>query len=260
MKKLVVRILIALVVLVLLAVLAASLFLDGAVKRGVESYGPKFTKVEVKLGSVSLSLIAGSGKMTKLVVGNPEGYKTPAAINMGTASLALNSKSLLSDKIVVKSINVQGPEITFETDFKISNLKKILANLEETTGGGEQGGDRAKQAQTTQGKAGRKLEVDDMLISGGKIHVSITSLAGKSATIPLPEIHLTDLGKGPEGITGAELAKIVLAAIEKEAAKGASGAVADLEKSALSLTKDLGPTGTNAVKKASKTISDWLKK
>src|SRR6266699_1779086 len=93
------RILIALIVLVLLAILAAHFFLDGAIKRGVETFGPKLTKTEVTLSSASLSL--------------------------------------LSDKVIVKSVRVEGPEITFETDLKNVNLKKILANVDEATGGSE---------------------------------------------------------------------------------------------------------------------------
>src|SRR2546425_10219166 len=106
MKKIIVRLFIALLVLVALAVLAVHLFLDSAVKRAVETIGPDLTKVQVKLESVNLSLLSGSGKLSGLVVGNPEGYKTPTAIRVGTASIALQPASLLSDKIIVQSINV----------------------------------------------------------------------------------------------------------------------------------------------------------
>src|SRR5512137_1026009 len=108
MKKLIIRLIIALVVVVILAVLAVSLFLDGAIKRGVETFGPKLTKVDVKLDSVSVSLLSGAGSIKGLVVGNPQGFKTPSAINVGAASLALKLSSLLSDKIIIKSIKVQG--------------------------------------------------------------------------------------------------------------------------------------------------------
>jgi hypothetical protein len=80
MKKLLVRIAIGLVVLIVLVALGIHFFLDSAVKKGVETLGPKMTKVDVKLDSVSISLLSGSGKIKGLVVGNPEGYKTPHAI------------------------------------------------------------------------------------------------------------------------------------------------------------------------------------
>src|SRR5213593_604000 len=101
MKKIVIRILLALVILLVLAVVAVGLLLDGAVKRGVETGGPLRTKVAVKLDSVSLSILSGSGKMKGLVVGNPEGFKTPNAIQVGTASVSVSPSSVFSDKIVV---------------------------------------------------------------------------------------------------------------------------------------------------------------
>ena len=245
MKKLLVRILIAVVILVILGVLAVGFFLDSAVKRGIETVGPMVTKVEIKLDAVSLSLLSGSGKVKGLVVGNPEGFKTPSAIQVGTASMALQPGSLLSDKVVIKSVNVQAPEITFETDLKQNNLSKIVANIQAATGGSESSGKPA--APSKEAKAGKKLQVDDFLITGGKIHVNVTALGGQSATVPLPEIHLTGLGQGPDGITAAELSQRVLSAIEKEAVKASSGAVASLTKDAANLTKGLGTNTTGVI-------------
>jgi hypothetical protein len=258
MKKLFFRLLIVLVIVVVLAVVAIGLFLDSAIKRGVETVGPMLTKVEVKLESVSLSLLSGSGKIKGLVVGNPEGYKTPSAINVGAASLVLSPGSLLSDKIVIKSIEVQAPEITFETDLKANNLSKILANLDAATGGGEK-----EPAKTTETKPPKKLEVDTFSIIGGKIHVSVTgvtALSGKSATIPLPAIHLKDLGKDSDGITAAELMKVVLTTVIESATKEASGAVTDLGKGAVYMAKDLGVTDTNSAGKVTKSLGDLFKK
>jgi len=135
MKKLLVRIFIGLVVLLIAAVLIAGFSLDGIVKRGIETFGPKLTKVDIKLDKVALSLFSGSGKIDGLVVGNPEGFKTPQAIRVGSISLVLSPGSLLSDKVVIKSITVDAPEITYETGAGGSNLKKILANLNEATAG-----------------------------------------------------------------------------------------------------------------------------
>ena len=255
MKKIIVRLLIALVVVVILAVLAVGLFLDNAIKAAVETIGPKVTKVDIKLRSVSLSLLSGGGTIKCLVVGNPAGFKTPFAINVGEASLALTPKSLLSDKIIVKSIRVQGPEITYETNLKNSNLSTIVANMQGATGSGQK-----EPAQPKEGKPAKKLEVDEFTISGGKIHVSVTALGGGTATVPLPDIHLTDLGTGPDGITPEDLTIKVLGAIEQGAAKAAAGAVADIAKGAVYVAKDIGNAGTNAVQSVTKGIGNLFKK
>lgn len=259
MKKWIFRLFIGLVVLVILGVVAVALFMNGAIKRGVETVGPMVTKTDVRLQSVSLSLLSGSGKIQGLVVGNPEGFKTPSAINVGSASLALSPGSLLSDKILIKSINVQGPEITFETDLKSNNLSKLLANLEAATGGTQQ--EPARAPAPPEAKAGKKLQVNDFLISGGKVHVSVTALGGKSVTVPLPEIHLAALGTGPDGITPTELTAKVLRTVIESASKEAATAVADIGKGALVLGKDaVGATATNSVEKVTKSIGDLFKK
>src|SRR5215831_17669655 len=169
MKRILRRLIFILIVLVVLAVLGSYLFLGTIIKKGVETVGPKITKTDVKLNSVTLSFLSGSGKIKGFVVGNPQGFKSPAAISVGTANLALEPRSLFADKVIVKDISVDAPEITFETDLTAVNLKKILSNIEETTGGG---GEKSASPQTNQpvlsqpaeSNAGKKLEVDNFLI------------------------------------------------------------------------------------------------
>jgi len=253
MKKHLLRIGIGLVVLIILAVLMVSLFLDGAVKRAVETIGPRLTKVEVKLDRVRLSLLSGSGRISGLRVGNPEGFKTPQAISVGSASIALDPGSLLSDKIVIRKIELVAPDITFEGGFGGNNLGRILANLNEVTGAS----DTNAPAQPAAAKPGKKLEVDDFLITDAKVHVSVTGMDGKPLVVPIPEIHLADLGTGPDGITAADLIRQVLSAIQQSAIKAADSAVADLGKSA---TTDLGKSATESADKIGKSVGDLFKK
>jgi uncharacterized protein involved in outer membrane biogenesis len=261
MKKIIVRVLIALVVVVVLAVLAVGLFLDKAIKAGVETIGPKVTKVDVKLQSVRLSLFSGGGTIKGLVLGNPAGFKSSSAINVGEASLSLAPKSLLSDKIIVKSIRVQGPEITYETNLKNSNLSTIVANMQETAGGGSKEPAKPQEpAQPKEAKPAKKLEVDEVIITGGKIHVAVTALGGGTATVPLPDIHLQDLGTGPDGITPEDLTIKILGAIEQDTVKAAASAVADIAKGAVNIAKDAVGTGSNAVQSVTKGIGNLFKK
>jgi hypothetical protein len=258
MKKFIIRSLIALLILIVLAVIGVSLFLDAGIKKGVETVGPLVVKVPIKLDSVSLSLLSGSGKIGGLVVGNPEGYKTPSAISVASASLALQPGSLLSDKIVIKSIKVQGPEITYETDLKASNLGKILDNLETSTGGDKEPTKGPEQPKAS--KPAKKLQVDEFVIEGGRIHVSVTALGGKSATVPLPPIRLPRMGEGPEGITAAELTKVVLKKVLDSATKEGANAVSELAKGAVLMGKEASKTPVDSAEKVTKGIGDLFKK
>jgi len=258
MKKLLIRVLIGLVVLVIVVVVAIGLFLDSAIKKGVETVGPQIAKVEIKLDGVSLSLLSGSGKVKGLIVGNPEGYKTPNAISVGSASLAVSPGSVLSDKIVVKSVRVEAPEITFEGGLAGNNLSKILDNVNATVGGTT---DKAAKPESKDQKGGKKLQVDDFLITGAKVKVSIKGTGGFAAPVPLPDIHLTNLGQGPDGITPAELTQKVLSAITESTLKNAAGVITDAAKGMVdTATKTATETATEAVGSATKSVTDIFKK
>src|SRR5436305_15282404 len=114
MKKFLIGIVVLVVVVVIGTVVAVAVLLDSGIKRGVETLGPQLTKVDVKLDGVSVSLLSGSGKINGLVVGNPAGYQTPHALRVDAASLALMPGSIFSDKIIIKSIRVESPDIYYE--------------------------------------------------------------------------------------------------------------------------------------------------
>ena len=252
MKKIILGIGISLIIVILIGLVWFGLSLDGLVKRGVETVGPKLTKVDIKLEQVTLSLLSGGGQIRGLVVGNPEGFQTSHAISVGNAVLAVRPGSLLAGKIVIPTIKVEAPEITLETGLNGTNLKKILDNLGETTGGT----DTNAVAKPKPTEPGKKFEVDDFLITGAKLNFTVTGLGGQTAT--LPDIHLTNLGKGSEGITSAELTKVVLTAIEKAAANYVAEHAGDIVKGATGLVKGL--TNNAAMGNLGKGLGDLLKK
>jgi uncharacterized protein involved in outer membrane biogenesis len=227
LKKILWGVVITLVVLIIVGIIIASAFLGDIVKKGVETVGPKITKVSIKLDEVHLSLLTGSATVKGLVVGNPAGYQTPQAISAGMIAVGVNPLSVLSDKIVVRSIHVESPEITFEGGLSGNNLSKIMDNVNAAA----QTGGTVSTNTTAQAKPSKKLEVDDFLITGAKVHVSLTDLGGKEMTLPLPPIHLTDLGKNQDGITAAELTRSVLDAIVAATVKAVTSASTNVGKS-----------------------------
>jgi len=231
-----------------LVVAGSLLFLGPIVKRGVEKVGPMVTKTSVKLDSATLSLLGGSGTLKGFVIGNPEGYKTPEAMKLGSVSLSIAPGSVLKEKKHIRSIKVEGPEITYETDLRGSNLGKLLDNV---SGSAEQDKKApTKDQQTTK----TKLQVDEFVLTGAKVHVNASMLG--SGTVPLPEIRLKDLGQGPDGITPAELSKRVLAVILDETVKAVAANAINLKEGG----KALGTGAIDEVKKGAGGLLDSLKK
>ena len=235
-----------LVVLAIIGAMVASLFLGDIVKKGVETVGPRITQVSVKVDEVRLTLLTGSASVKGLVVGNPAGYKTPQAISAGLISVGVNPMSVLSDKIVIRSIHVESPEITFEGGLSGNNLSTILNNVDASSK------TPASTNNTAQAKSSKKFEVDDLMITGAKVHVSLTDLQGKEMTLPLPPIHLTDLGKNPEGITATDLTRSVLRAITTATVKAVGKASTDIGKNAGNVLKgaagNAGAGSSNIIK------------
>ena len=259
MKKNIIRIAIAIVVVLLLAIAVSAFYLDSILKKGVETVGPQITKTNVKLDSASLSVLSGSGNVKGLFIGNPEGFKSESAIKLGSVKLAVKPKSVFSEKIHVTEVKVEAPEITFEGGVGTqNNLSKLLDNVQSATGG-------KGTSQPTDKASSRKIQVDDFVIRDGKINLSV-NIPGisRSATVPLPEIHLKDLGTGPEGITTADLTAKILREILQQAIPAAEKAATDLVKGASEAVKgiatDISKTATGGVQKATKSVTDLFKK
>ena len=223
-KKILLGIGIGLVVVIAAVVIIVGFFLGDVVKAGMETVGPKVTQTTLTVSSVHVGILTGSAGVNNLVLGNPDGYKSPSAISVGKTAVSVAPFSVLSDKIIIKSIEVRSPEITFEGNpFGANNLKKIMDNVNAFTGSAAAAPTTNAPVQPGAKKPAKKLEVDDFLISGAKVHFNGT-------TLPLPDIHLTDLGKGDDGITASDLTKKVLGEITSATIKAIGSSLGDAGK------------------------------
>jgi hypothetical protein len=256
MKKYIIRFGIIGVICLIVLVVVLTMSLGSIVKKGVETVGPQITRTEMKLDGATISILSGSGTLKGFLLGNPEGYKTPSAIKAGEVGVGVQPGSVLSDKIHVTHVKVINPEITFEGTLGTkNNLSKILENVDAATGSSA---NTNAPAPAPAGKgAAQKLQVDDFLISGAKVNVSMTMLGGKSLTVVIPDIHFTALGTGPDGITAGELTKRVLSEVTVSTLKAVEKGVTDLGKGATEL---LSKEATNTLDKATKSIGDLFKK
>jgi hypothetical protein len=257
-KKIILSIGIGVLVLLVVGVLVVGFFLGGIVKVGMETVGPKITQTTLTVDAVNVSLLGGSAGVKGLVLGNPAGYKAPSAISVGKASVSVSPGSIFSDKIVIRSVEIRDAEITFEGNpLGANNLTKIMNNVNAMTASAANTGTNAPAAASPGGKKpAKKLEVDDLLITGAKVHANLTGIVNKEITLPLPDIHLTDLGKNNDGLTAADLTQKVLGEVTTGTIKALTAAVTDLGKDVTGAAKD---AAQNAGKAAGEGV-DKLKK
>src|SRR5688572_3653293 len=209
-KRLPIILLIGVALLVAVAV-AGFLFLGTIVKAGVEKGGPFITKVPVTLNGATISVFDGSGQLKGFSIGNPAGFKAPQSVGVGSIAVKLEPGSLLSEKMIIRSVRVEAPEITYEAAFGGSNIGKILENIQAVASSGKTNPDQPGSK--------RKLQVDEFVITGAKLNVTASVIGGRQASLILPEIRLANLGQGPDGITAAELSATAFKEVVEAAAK-----------------------------------------
>ena len=237
---------------IVIAVVAVFIYvysnLDSIVKDAVEKYGPQYSGVTVKLDKVELSPENGVGKLTGLLIGNPSGYTTDAAIRLGSVSLSIDLASLTSDTIVIRSIVIDGPDITYEFGDGGSNIDVIGKNVEKAAGGPGTADSGVKN------ESGKKMVVESLVISSGRVAVSHPLLAGKRIGSGLPTIRLKDIGKDKkDGATPAEVVDKVMDALERQissavSASGVNGMLKGLGKGAEDAVRGLTEGAGGATK------------
>ena len=215
------KILLGVVVVILLAVGGGTWWLysslDSLVASAIREYGPQITGVSVKLSSVKIKPADGSAALRGLVIGNPKGFKTDHALSLGEISMTLDINSLTKDVILIKQISIIKPDVMYEHASGGSNLDVIQRHVEkyvtEKTGGKGDAKDKGP---------GKKMIIEHVFIKDGKAAVSAEILKGKAMTVPIPDLHLTDIGKKSNGATAGEAAKQVLGAITQSVSRAVS--------------------------------------
>jgi len=214
MKKLLKIAVIAVPVLIIVVLLVIFSSLNRIVKAGVETMGPKVTGTGVTLDKVGISPFSGQGALGGLRIGNPEGFNTPNAFELGKVSVSIDPRSLRSDTIVIREILIDAPEITFEGDLSGSNISRIRKNIESFSSKRPPAAE-AEPAPEKPAKAGKKVQIDRFTFKNGKVELAATLVKGEMISAPLPDIELTDIGKESGGATLAEAINQVFPAIYK---------------------------------------------
>ena len=248
----------ALVLLAVIVLVAVFLSLDTIVKRGVETVGPQLTRSDVKLGGVSLSPFSGSGKLSGLVVGNPAGYKTPAAIKVGKLQIAVDIASLKSDVIIIKTIHIEDPEITYEGGITgENNISRILDNVKAATGTTT----TATAKPGTAPAAGKKFVVRDVVIEGAKLRANLTGIVGQEITLPLPTLHLQNIGNDGKGVDIGEVVQQIIAPLLASITESIGKEALHLGKEAAgNILKGAGKDAGAAIEKAGDALKGLFKK
>ena len=258
MKKLM-KILIGIVIVVLVLVLALVLTLPFTigpiVKTAASVGGPKALGVPVSVGDVKLSPLAGSLVISQVKVGNPKGYSDKNAFAVDKVEVGLSLKSLLSDTVVVKKIQIDAPAITFESKDGQSNFDAMMANAKKAS-------EEEKAKPDKEKKPGKKVIIEEFTLNSGKVSYASGLTLGKALNIPLPSVTVRDIGKASGGTTAVDALTEVINGILNgltQAVTGAAGAAGDLLKGLGGSASGAAKGATEALKGAAGGVTDAAK-
>lgn len=235
--------------------------LDSLVKEAVETHGSAVTQAKVTLNEVKIEATSGAGALRGLTVGNPAGFKTPSAFELGQISIQIDSKSIGSDPIVIRDILIGAPKITYEMGSGGSNIDALQRNVDTYmkrmgAGGGAAKDDAAKK-DGAKGEEGPKLVIENLRIKDAVANVSATFMGGKTMSLNLPDMHLKDIGKKSGGASPGEVIQKVISSIGDNAGKAVSSI--DLG-GAVDKVKEGAAGAMDAVKGGASSVGDKVKK
>jgi len=230
MKKMIRSILGILLVIVVLAVIGTNLFADNAIKTAIEMAGTDALNVEVDVTKANLVFANRSLTLQKVSIANPTGYQHASLLQLDSANTAVEVKSLLSDVVKIKTMQLEGIEVVVDQRGLGNNLQEILDSLPKDV---------------DESSSSKELQIDLLEISDITVKAKLLPIPGKmdTLTLRLAPIKLTDLGTDQKMNVASLTAKILLALAGGIAEQGTGilpdGMVSALG-STLNKTADLG--------------------
>lgn len=208
---------------------------EGIVKNLVHKYGSEVTGTDVSLQGFKISLTEGEATINQIVVANPKGYSEPHFISLDGIKVKINLKSLTTDTIIIDSIVIDKPAISYEMlSLTQNNIKEIQNNVAKFSNTGKTAATPAVEKTENaekQANSSKKVIIKELLINSGELKAA-TNIAGKASNIAvkLPDIKMTGIGQAKNGDSIPQIIAKVLNQILQTASKTvATTQIADLK-------------------------------
>ncbi|MHC4187624.1 MAG: DUF748 domain-containing protein, partial [Planctomycetota bacterium] len=154
LKKILYIVLGAIAALIIVVILAITLFANTAIKKGVQIAGTKALGVNVDVDSVNLSILRGRIAINNLVIDNPPEYEHKKMLQLKNCVVDVDVGSLMSDTIHIEEITLDGMNFVLEQkSLTKNNIKDILNALPKS-----EPSDEPQQEEKEEG-AGKNLNI-----------------------------------------------------------------------------------------------------
>lgn len=205
------------------AVIAAAAFFllrpdtDSIVAGVIEREFGAVTQTQVGVSGIDLSLRDGRGRIERITVANPEGFRAPDAIVIGHVTAGIDHGGIGADPVVIDDVRIGS--VTIHAEFAETgwlNLYVLRQNLDEY-------GRSTRTAYKAVKKPGR-FRITRFVVGGGRIEVDPTVLGLERRTLTFPELEFPEIGgyrgESPDGIAKYVLYQLTFEAIRAIARSG----------------------------------------
>ena len=190
---------------VLMLVLAIPLWLGPTVVTVANKVTPEYTGTPFSLAGVSINPYTGKYGVTKLDLGNPEGYPVPTAFSVSNVFVDVEMASLVTDTIHIREITINGTYVSYVSNAGTNNFEWIGAHVQEKIGPQEE--KAAPKEKKEEKGAGKKVVIDRLTIAGTRVKVKVLP------EMSIPTITLTGIGKEGGGVTWEDVGKTIYDAL-----------------------------------------------
>ena len=218
MKKIIMGSGAAFLVIMLTVLYIAAFHLGSIVKKGIETFMPSITGTPVEVGSVTCLPFSGHINVKNFVIYNPGGYKSEYAFKVKEFTVTVKPMSVLSDKIFISKILVDGLSVSYEQSLTGCNLTDIKNNIDKLSAKNaqeeEKPAEKAAPEESGAPKAEKRFQIKEFDFQNSSVKVSTPLTEGRGVALPIPGIHIRELGmKDDKGVTGYEMAPVIFGEI-----------------------------------------------
>lgn len=215
------KILLAVVVLLVGAVVITLLSIDGIAMRAVEKQATQTLGVDTSMTWLNLKIFRGEVRLHGLEVANPDGFTSKQFLKLDGGKLDVSMGSLMSDTVNVPSLELTDIEVYLEKKSDTANYEVIMANLHK------------QDKQDKNAQPGKKFIIQDLVIRNIKVHANIAPLIPivggppTQADVTIPEIHVKNVGTGSDknGVAIAEVTNVIMKSIFQAIAMQGGGLI-----------------------------------
>ncbi len=189
--------------------------LENIIKKIVHDYGSKVIGTDVSISGVEFKPTTGYVAVSGIQIENPKQYKSKNLFYLDKLGVKINVSSLMDDLIIVDSIQIDNPRITYEMlSLTENNISDILNNINKNSSETAPVQEKPNKSDENKKETAKKVIIKNLNINNGTISV----MAGvgdlkKELSLPLPKIEMHNIGQEKQGSSIKDTLNLVISKI-----------------------------------------------